>query len=492
MAIGRWMHVALIICIIAIVVGLGIHGVGLGLGHDLDSRAIFENSVPAILRGSYVTGRSYGNPLYEYVAAWLYAAGGIILANSYSVVLAIGTILVFDRLLVGLDDLRRSLALIGFSLGPVFLTNSFCFGEWMQTFFFTVCLFWSCSRWLQDSRFRHLGLYALSSVLLVLSRPDAAFVCVCVWLATLWQMRLELTRSIQVTVASIIAGIATAAIFIVINGGTGFLHNLAFDNNDTWLRAFIIAVLGLCTIFGFVGIAILAGAAAWLVAKLWHGKDQELSFWSRALLIGLAIGFPRYVIFPQKLEYVFYLLILALLVVAHEKLRWIWSALLTASVVLPSLATISLFERSGASDHLFVRFHMGPSAIAQDWTTVKADWEVMDPKFLKLVAEQVYAAEPGPLPRVYSVNFGPGLQSDKGDLIIGDTEAYRLDNPRSGPSYARAVYRRIYICNKSVFHGSPGWRFLEQPVPRLEIDPATGKVNVACHREEDAGTAMSR
>jgi hypothetical protein len=486
---GRWLHVVVLVALLAVVAGLGAHGVALGLGHDLDSRAILENSVAAILRGSYVTGRSYGDPLYEYAAAGLYAVGGVVLANCYSVVLALACVLVFDRLLARTDLGHRAAALIGMTLGPVFLTNSSCFGEWMQTFFCVIFLLWCAQKWLADPRAAYLGLYGLASALLVLTRPDALFVCICVFCAMIWQLRFARARSLQLVAASALAGALTVAVFVLINGGTGFLNNLAFDHNDTWLRALIIAGLGIFTVFGPVGLAVLAGCTIWLLRRLWREGDRDLTLWSRVYLIGIVVAFPRYVVFPQKLEYIFYLVIFSLLMVANERVRVVWAGLLAASVILPSLVTISLFERHGANDHLFVRFGLGPSAILQDWTTTKADWDVMDPDFLRRVAERVYAGEPGPPPRLYTVNFGPGLQSDSGDLVIGETEAYRLDNPRSGPMYQRVLYQRIFICDQSVFHGGAGWRFLEQPVARLALDPVTGTSDVKCHRETAAGVA---
>jgi hypothetical protein len=477
---------AVIIFVAIIVITVGVHGVGLGLGHDLDSRAIFEKSVPAILEWSYVPGRSYGNPLYEFIAAWLYAMGGIVLANSYSLVLAIASIALFHHLLGRPDVWSRAFAMVGFCLSPVFLTNAYAFGEWMQTFFFTLCLLWAASRWLETSSYRDLIVYATFSMLLVLTRPDAAFICVCVCIALLWQLRLQLRRSVELIIASALAGALTVTIVIVINGGFGFMQGLAFDTNDTWLRSFYIAALGVCTLFGFPGVIVVFGCAALLVWRIRMGSGDAISFWSKLFLVGIVIGFVRYVILPQKLEYVFYLLILAFLMMTHQNISRIWVGLVSVSVITPTFFVLSIFQRSGLDDHLYIRPHIDNSAILQDWITSEADWKVMDASFLEQVTKQVYSGEPGPLPRLSTTTWGPGLVSDKGDLLIGAPEGYRLDNPRSGDLYRRDKYRRIYICDKSMFHGSPGWRFLERPVPRPSVDPKSGKVDVRCALEDAA------
>jgi hypothetical protein len=477
---------AVIVFLSVVVVAIGAHGVRLGLGHDLDSRAIFERSVPAILQWSYVPGRSFGNPLYELVAAWLYAAGGIVLANSYSIVLALASLGIFHHLLRGTDEWSRAFAMFGFCLSPVFLTNAYAFGEWMQTFFFTLCLFWATARWLETTSYRDLTLYAAFSALLVLTRPDAAFICICVFVALLWQLNLHPRRSLELFVASAVAGAATVAIIVAINHGFGFLEGLAFDDNNTWLRSVFIASLGVCTVFGFAGVVIVLGCAVFLLRRAFSASAGTLTFWSRLFLVSLILGFGRYILLPQKLEYIFYLLVLAFLMMTHENISRLWIGLLSLSVMMPTFFAPSLFQRVGADDHLYVRPHLDRSAILQDWTTSQADWDVMDPSFLEKIARQVYVDEREPLPKLSTTTWGPGLLSDKGDLLIGAQEAYRLDNPRSGALYLRKSYRRIYICDKSMFHGSPGWRFLQKPVPRPAVDPGTGSIDVQCTLEDSA------
>jgi hypothetical protein len=484
----RRLRVTLVSLLVMAVVGLGEHGVRLGIGHDLDSRAIFETSIPAILRGSYAIGRSYGNPLYEFIAAWLYAAGGIIIINVYSLVLAVGSIFIFDQLLKGTNGLHHIFALIGFSLSPVFLINSSTFGEWMQTYFSFLCLIWAADRWVDFPSARRLSLYALFSALLVLTRPDASFVCICVCFAMMWQRHFEIGKSSRLLAASVMAGTATFAIFVSINGGFGFLKNIVFDYSS-WSMSIIVGIVGILILFGFIGTAVLSGYTAWLLIRLCRGAGSELTFWSRVFIVAAIVGVFRFVVLPSKVEYIFHLLILALLMLAHERARLVWTVLFSSSAILSSLFTISLFERRGTDDHLSIRPHLGPSAVLQDWIQAEANADVMNPDFLRRLAHQVYAQEAGPLPTLYTINWGPGILSDSGDLLIGETEAYRLDNPRQPPSYQRKLYRTIFVCNRSMFHGNPGWRHMEQPVPALRrgSNPGSGEINVQCHRDAFAG-----
>ena len=169
--------------------------------------------------------------------------------------------------------------------------------------------------------------------------------------------------------------------------------------------------------------------------------------------------------------------------IAYERVRFAWAALFSISIILPSLFTISFFERETGNDRLFVRLHLNPSALIQDWTAAEANALITNPNFLEKFAEQIYADEPGPPPRLYTGIWGPEFLSNQGDLVIGDAEASRLDNPRQPSFYQRRLYRRIYICNKSLYAAGPGWRFMQPPPETTSIDPVTGKLSVQCHRE---------
>src|SRR5260370_35832904 len=76
-----------------------LHGVTFPIGEHNDSQTILQNSVAAILEGHYQRSRSLGVPLYEAMAAACVGLGEPLLANLYSMGLAIGSVFLFNHLL---------------------------------------------------------------------------------------------------------------------------------------------------------------------------------------------------------------------------------------------------------------------------------------------------------------------------------------------------------------------------------------------------------
>ena len=70
---------------------------------------------------------------------------------------------------------------------------------------------------------------------------------------------------------------------------------------------------------------------------------------------------------------------------------------------------------------------------------------------LARIGQAVYGPSAGAQHTIRSENWAAGLLSDSGDLIIGEPEAYHLDNPRGEAKYQRRLYRDIYLCNRSVW-----------------------------------------
>src|SRR6266700_6531075 len=104
--------VAPAICCV-VLLAQALHGVTLPLGEHNDSREILQNSVAAILKGHYQRSRSLGVPLYEAIAAACVGIGGTLLANLYSLALAIGSVFLFNHLLGrDLPPARRVLILV--------------------------------------------------------------------------------------------------------------------------------------------------------------------------------------------------------------------------------------------------------------------------------------------------------------------------------------------------------------------------------------------
>lgn len=195
------------------------------------------------------------------------------------------------------------------------------------------------------------------------------------------------------------------------------------------------------------------------------------------------MGF-RYVLSPDKLEYMLPLLVVVLLAEAHERFSSVCVAALSISMIATSAVCVSLFERTGAADRLTVSIGVNKGALAQDWEVTHFDDIVTSRGFLDQLADIVYASEPGLRPQVSAPNFHIGLTSDMNDLIIGEQQLYQLDNRRfPSPIHLRSSYRRIYICDGSLRRFRPGWRVFQRQPALPRIDPQTGRIVLHCRRE---------
>jgi hypothetical protein len=468
------------------VIVIASRGIGSGLATHGDSRTIIEQSVPAILRGSYFPSRSYGNPLYEYAAAALYPAGGLFLTSLYSLLLAVAAVCVFDRLLdARIRGLRRLCALAALSFSPLFLINAFAVTEWMQTTLLFLCLLWCTRRWSDSAGIRALVGMAIFSVLLVLTRPDMAIVCACVCAAVLWHVGFAPRRIAALGIAMFVGGAVTFLVFVLLNHGLGFIRSGIIFDQAPYSRRLIIAIVGVFSVFGFLAPFILLSAGARLLLRQPESRAPIIrSLWAQLFVVAAPIIFVRFVFLPDKLEYIMSLLVLATLLVAHEDLKPVWLVLYALSTVLPSIITLSIFQRTGAADHLSLRPRLGPGAVEQEITAMRYNWTLMtNPTLLQQIAHSVYKDRRPPQPRIRSMNWAAGLLSDSGDLIIGEADAYHLDNPRGEPKYQRRLYADIYLCDHSVWvNGSFGWRLAEPPVS-WPSSAAGGSLNLVCHLE---------
>ena len=471
-----------------VIAGLGAHGVGLGLSSHSDSRAIVEKSIPAILHGSYAPSRSFGVPLYEVIAALVYGATGSLTAvNCYSLALAIASLFLFAGLLDrSLSVARRSLVLAGFALNPLVLINSSALIEWMQMTFLLVILLVNAKAWLDHRRTLHLLGYGLSSALLVLTRPDMAVMCLALLLALLWETRFDSRCAVQLVVANLVAGLVTATIFLVINHGIDFIAQGNVLSDDPLLRRFGVATIGTINIFGPLGMVVITFLAFNLVRRTVSRDRTGISWWGRLLLVTGPLFFARFVLVPDKLEYVLPLIVVVLLAVAHERLSLTWVAVVAVSLVMTSAVCVSLFQRTDGTDRFTVAIHANRGALAQEWEATRYDRLLTSRRFLDDLADLVYAGESPPRPRLHVNEIG--LFSDENDLIVGEEQLYRLDNARF-PSLKsqRKAYRRVYICDGSLIGFFPGWRVLQRPPTLPRIEPTTGQLVLRCWQEGPLG-----
>ena len=451
-AIQRQYAVLLPALILAVLVGVGWHGVGAGIATHGDSRTVIEQSVPAILHGSYFPSRSYGNPLYEYIAAASYAVGGIAAVNFMSLLFSIGAAVGLYRLLRVTTLGRRSIVLAAVCYSPLFLVNSFAAAEWSLALFMLIWLLVSATRWLDEPSERNIAQAAAFGAGLVLTRPDAAILVAAVCAAMIWQTRFTAWRSIGLLLGFGLAACIAALVFVLLNGGFEFLKTGVIFNTAPYSRRALLALAGLYTTIGPV-------AAVMIVVALVAAFRGRLSFYDRVFLIAAPLLLARYFVMPDKIEYIIYLVPLSALLLAGSRLSWPWLLVFAGSMILPSVVTLSIFDRPVGGDKLVIAPHFGPGAVSQDLAAMRYNWALMnDPRYLDAIADAVYGAKPHPTVR--SENWAAGLLASNGDLIIGRTETYHFGsvNDRNEARFQRP-FRAMYVCNRSVWiNGEFGWR----------------------------------
>jgi hypothetical protein len=497
--VGRkatWL-VPLLLC--AVLVAQAPHAVQLPIGEHNDSREILLESIPRILHGHYQRSRALGNPLYEFVAAAFVWLGGTTLANLYSLTLAIGSVFLFDHLLGHDDNLsstRRLFVLAAFALNPIFVTNSTSLIEWMQAVLLTLCLIAAAMNYLESRSVASLLGYGLASAGCVLTRPDLIWFCAPVFVAVLWQTQWDARAVAQLAGANALAAAATAAVFLSLNNVSELIA--AQDLSDQSILHDVLQAAGsFVAVFGIVGTIAVLVILNHILLRLGRGGLRHTSFPLKLLLLMTPVFAVRFVILPSKIEYLLPWLVILLLAVAIERRATTATAIISASLVLGSIVQVSLLERDGAADALHFRMRLNSGAVVQDWQRRRQNASLLDPQYLLGVAEAAYPGEDHPIQFLRSPKFFPGLISSTNDLVIGEPELYRVDNPRFVASYRpdssvffgkadirRTAYRHIIVCDKSLALAGEGWRVLEPPPPIAVLDPLTGRVDVTCSREQ--------
>jgi hypothetical protein len=479
------------LCCVAVLIQ-AVHGVTVAVGEHNDSRTILD-TVPAILSGHYQRSRSLGVPLYELMAAVFIGVGGTLLANLYSLALAIGSIFIFNHLLGrDISPARRGFALIAFALNPIFLTNSTMVIEWMQVVFLLLCLLVTAASILRTGRTAALGWYGLASIAAVLTRPDLCLFCAALFFALLWHTR-DIRLGIKLAGVNALAAATTIVIFLSLNDLKDLSTAITVEDREL-VRRVGLAIVDVVALLGVVGTVIAIVILSMLVREGWKRRAQPLPFELKMLLLILPIVAVRLVMLPSKVEFLFPLLIVFLLAAARHSRSMPMLGLLSLSLVLGSVLQISFLDRDPGADALHLRIGLHPGAVAQDYDRRIQNALLFNPFYLAAVAEAVYGDQSRPHPTLQPRIFFPGLIGDNGDLVIGAPATYMLDDPRFafGPGRLmfggngdsrRSAYQHIYICNKSVAAAGKGWRVLQAPTPIAQLDPTTHQVDTTCARE---------
>lgn len=481
----RWRGVFL--TMIVIFLGVCFPGLNLGFGTHGDSRAVFEESLPAILNMQYIPSRSYGVPLFEFAATGLHVLGGIVLVNIYSLVLSIASIAIFAKLLIrsngSVTTWSKIWALVAFAFNPLFLINATSPTEWAQAVFFLVCTLSAIINWLRVREIAALATYSVCISALVLTRPDAAVVCVAIGIAVLWELKLEQGASLQFIAGTIVAATVTLAIYLVLNGGLTFLSRaLIMASDESVVRRMLVTAASVVNLVGPAGcIALVFGVGRLLVKR----RDQlKIRFFEKLFVLSWPIIIVRMISLPDKLEYIFPLIPITLLAIVSRWKSSLLIAVVAGSAVLNSVVVVSFFERKGVPDSLSFVVGLNRSALLQDWDARQAQNRALDPSFAAHVAAATINIEAFTEGRLELKNFNPGFTDGQGALIISKDQLYKLDNPRFADArYRRRSYRRVYVCDGAFIADNKGWRVLQPPANYANVVAGRDGGSIQCEPE---------
>lgn len=471
-----WLAVALVSFIAVSLIGLR-----LGFGSHGDSRAIVERSVPAILDGHYEPSRSLGNPLYEAVASLLYPLGGLTLLNTYSLFLSLASIAIFIAHLRAQGS-PITWAVAGFIFNPLFLIEAASSTEWAQATFFFVAAIALAQRWLDSRQQWQLVLYGVAICALVLTRPDFWLACLALFVAVLWQLKLERRPSFIFTATNAAAALIALLVFVAINDGLSSLGGIGEMSGETpLLRRMVVAIFGFVDIFGLLGSVTLVVGTVILARGLMHARGRDATLAESLFLVLWPLLIIRFAVQPDKLEYLIPLIPVSLLAMSTSRQPRLVAAILALSLIVSSFLSVSFFERSNASDQLKFSARLNEGALFQDWADRRAVQRALDPEFLNNVSEVVYAGEGGAAAHA-PLNWKMwdlGLTNADGDLVISEDQLYKLNNDRFNSELSSSEnHKRIFVCNQPLVPLNTGWRVLQPPPEFLSFDD--GKQDLRC------------
>ena len=479
----------LAVCIAAVLT-ICFGGLSLGFGSHGDSRTIFEVSVPAILQGGYAPSRSYGVPLYELAATLFYQLGGLFLVNAYSLTLSVLAIVAFAVLLKESDAKTMAWAMAGFSFNSLFLINATSPTEWAQAFLFLVLMIAFAQSWLRGRGTLALVGIGASMAGLVLTRPDFLVACAAVFLALVWELRLERRATLLLLAAGLCAGLATVATYVSINGGFEFflrMRHIVGDESQHLPRRTVVAIVGIVNVFGIAGMVALMLVVQQLLSRPIRLSGYNTTFFEKTMLVLWPIMAIRFAFLPDKLEYIYPLIPVTLLACTTRGVPRYLLAVVSASLMLNSIIAVSFFERGERDDRLRFSLQVNESAMAQDWDARRALATMLEPSFQQQLVSSLIqpASVANPLPSVQLINFHPGFTTADGDLIMPEQQIYKIDNPRFvDDRLASRSYRHIFACNRNFTSENIGWRVL-QPPPRYPTSRLrSGEEPFRCWPEE--------
>jgi len=239
--------------IIALVIGVCVVGIHLGLSQDRDSDSIYA-TFPKILNLHYVRSRSWGVPLYEITAALLDAAGGIVLVNTASLLYTMVFVAVIFYVVRPDRNLRALLTFAAAVLNPFVLSNG---SGPMETMLYLMLAMLSvvCALRYLDSRssLARLGIFLFMG-LMVLARPDAAVFAIALAICLLFELRRDRPALTAIAIGTAFTGGVVLSIYFFLNHGFDFLNSGVLQG-ASFKRRLQIAMVGLVNMYGLLGSA---------------------------------------------------------------------------------------------------------------------------------------------------------------------------------------------------------------------------------------------
>ena len=437
-------------------------GLTLGPATDYDSRAILELSIPAILQGSYEASRSFGFPLYEGLAAALYAAGGLVLVNAFSLLMTVVFGLLVANILARIRSPLAGIAAVAILFLPIVLINATIMMETALTLCVTAAIVLTAMDAAEAEGPHRMVLLGFLSTLAILTRPDNVLLVGAVHLALLSMPR---SRPAWVFASGLSAVVAAGGVYVLLWGGVQSLLSTTATmvSHASTARKAVRAALLMAHSFSLPGAAALTVLLAFQFKHFRADSLGAAPFIVRLAIASVLLYVPRFLILPDELEYLIVPVVVTLIAMACIPARpatVVLLGLLAVAIVGSNVVQLSLFRRThGGGDAYAVKPSLEPGALIQDWSAREHRPLLLSKGFSTYVAKEVFGF---PAPDIHAPLFWHAFISRDGDLVTDADNIYLFDNTRltARPELSLKRYRRVFVCDETIFPDEKAWRVL--------------------------------
>ncbi len=431
-------------------------GLYMGFGNLSDSEAIYY-VYESILAGNYVPSRSFGFPLYEYIAAHILSTGGLSAVNVYSFIMTfffvIGTYHLFK------SSRHLTLWLSAVALHPIVVINATILMEISQSLALLVFVFIVAAK--IDER-ETPGLNALLFVLntlMLLTRIDWAFFSVAIAVALAlksgagWKRR---ARGIAVMGASLLL---TVVLYGLINGGMVAFFNPLVSSvviSEPLSRKVLRAVFGYVAMLGVPASLLMAWVVFVQLRVISAGIPRlcGLNFPARLLLFSLVLMTVRFIILPDKLEYILPLYMSFIYFLCHVRIGQKYAIGLVVCILSLNIVSFSLFKREGYAP-LHLAFGVNKGALLQSYEMRQTKQLLTSDEFQSYFAGQKHRIADGI--RISSDEICEFMPFDlmpkpHGVLVIPEYLSYRLVVSRFPMYPGISAFDEVAIIETNLIH----------------------------------------